>query len=461
MADDIVTKTKTYTDKVRTAVYGKEVRSSIADGIDGIAQNVKDEIARDELSNDVSSLKKIIKNYDENNLIISNMPNWDDGHFIDYTSGNKAANEDWSVCEYIPILSSTTYKITGFSNENIIINFKDKDGLWIQQGRIIKKTNNSFITPSNACEISLSVLKIDKFSICVKEAYKKSVITVGNDENCNYKTINEAINNANDTKENPVTVEIYPGTYNEVLYVKGERHLRFVGKNKKDCVIVNKSGKYINSPLRIAGDFLVENLTIIATADEADSNWTPTGFNQSESDYVKRMDFPSYCIHCDDTSDYDDKIKIGYIRNCILYSECLQAIGMGLSNNQYVIVEDCIIVKNTKRQDFLTDHDNFIASDYVGAFGCHSFVTSDASTEKNEHLIIKNCNIKSNDNYALRLYRYQVGSPMVVTAIGNTLEAKDGIKDVVKYIHGTKENILTKTSHGNNTDELNYGVINS
>ena len=64
MADDIVTKTKTYTDKVRTAMYGKEVRSSIADGIDGIAQNVKDEIARDELSNDVSSLKKIIKNYD-------------------------------------------------------------------------------------------------------------------------------------------------------------------------------------------------------------------------------------------------------------------------------------------------------------------------------------------------------------------------------------------------------------
>ena len=27
MADDIVTKTKTYTDKVRTAMYGKEVRS--------------------------------------------------------------------------------------------------------------------------------------------------------------------------------------------------------------------------------------------------------------------------------------------------------------------------------------------------------------------------------------------------------------------------------------------------
>ncbi|MDY2729322.1 MAG: family 43 glycosylhydrolase [Clostridium sp.] len=56
MADDIVTKTKTYTDKVRTAMYGKEVRSSIADSIDKIAQNVKDEIARDELSKDVSSL---------------------------------------------------------------------------------------------------------------------------------------------------------------------------------------------------------------------------------------------------------------------------------------------------------------------------------------------------------------------------------------------------------------------
>ena len=51
MADDIVTKTKTYTDKVRTAMYGKEVRSSIADSIDKIAENVKDEIARDTVLN--------------------------------------------------------------------------------------------------------------------------------------------------------------------------------------------------------------------------------------------------------------------------------------------------------------------------------------------------------------------------------------------------------------------------
>ena len=55
MADDIVTKTKTYTDKVRNAMYGKEVRSSIADSIDGIAQNVKDEIARDTVLNDLKT----------------------------------------------------------------------------------------------------------------------------------------------------------------------------------------------------------------------------------------------------------------------------------------------------------------------------------------------------------------------------------------------------------------------
>lgn len=54
MADDITVKTKIYTDKVRNAMYGKEVRSSIADSIDGIAQNVKDEMARDTLAINVN-----------------------------------------------------------------------------------------------------------------------------------------------------------------------------------------------------------------------------------------------------------------------------------------------------------------------------------------------------------------------------------------------------------------------
>ena len=124
MADDIVTKTKTYTDKVRNAMYGKEVRSSIADSIDKIAENVKDEIARDELSNDVKELNNDVKylNGDLNNLqndLIKSLCN-------DNIYNLNIWDEKWEIIDsylwsknYIKIKPNTKYKITTFKLRNI------------------------------------------------------------------------------------------------------------------------------------------------------------------------------------------------------------------------------------------------------------------------------------------------------------------------------------------------------
>ena len=92
MADDIVTKTKTYTDKVRTAMYGKEVRSSIANSIDKIAENVKDEIARDTIStsyavNEYFDSSKLIDGY-YNKGVIGYASGWLHTDFV------KISNED-------------------------------------------------------------------------------------------------------------------------------------------------------------------------------------------------------------------------------------------------------------------------------------------------------------------------------------------------------------------------------
>ena len=92
MADDIVTKTKTYPDKVRTAMYGKEVRSSIADSIDKIAENVKDEIARDTIStsyavNEYFDSSKLIDGY-YNKGVLGYASGWLHTDFIKITDGD-------------------------------------------------------------------------------------------------------------------------------------------------------------------------------------------------------------------------------------------------------------------------------------------------------------------------------------------------------------------------------------
>lgn len=63
----IVDDTKVYTDNIRNAIYGKEVRSSIADGIDGIANEVSNIASLEILPNEnvaklFAPLKNVVKN---------------------------------------------------------------------------------------------------------------------------------------------------------------------------------------------------------------------------------------------------------------------------------------------------------------------------------------------------------------------------------------------------------------
>ena len=174
MADDIVTKTKTYTDKVRTAMYGKEVRSSIADSIDKIAENVKDEIARDELSNDVNKLKNDVNliNDDLNNLFplkdnknLFNSATSVAGHYI-WTNGAKDGVGDNSAFNYATfnVKSGENYILTCDAGlqEDILCFFNSTTVDWpfaIKGYRIEQNVNSYNITiPDGAIKMTISYL---------------------------------------------------------------------------------------------------------------------------------------------------------------------------------------------------------------------------------------------------------------------------------------------------------------
>lgn len=260
-----------------------------------------------------------------------------------------------------------------------------------------------------------------------------NVITVGKYPSCDYRTINEAVANANDSKDNPITILIYPGIYDEVV-VSLNRYLSFIGVNKQTCIIRDKSGKYANSPFKISGgEWTLENLTVIANGENA-GDWTPTWEN---------FDFPSYAIHVDGGG-----AGKGFISNCYAYSECSNTIGMGLHNNETVTIENSVIERNTTNTAYLSEY-------YQGALACHS-TTDRTKPEENEHLIVKSCDIISNTDKALQLRSYTLGSPWKTTFELCTLEANGSLDNIVHCVRGTElPGCLTVRSHGNNASELN------
>ena len=260
-----------------------------------------------------------------------------------------------------------------------------------------------------------------------------------------YQTIREAVANANGTADHPVTIIIYPGIYDEVVRIGANKYVSLVGVNRDTCIIRDKSGKYANSPLLVSGAFTVENLTIIATHEDAGS-WSPTWVVGDNTTYA------SYCVHCDGAGGDSNNPALGRFHNCKLYSECCNAAGLGLNPYQTLEFDDCVIER------YVTDNAYWDDEHYTGAVACHSAVGTAVGDEHEEHLILKNCVITSNGSKALQFYHYHIGSPMDLTAIGCSLQDASGISNVVRWYRGEEANSVTQLSHGNSTDELNYST---
>ena len=303
---------------------------------------------------------------------------------------------------------------------------------------------NNTVSLTTASGNGLYIIKCEVLYATAKGGFGNTltVAKTGGD----YQTISEAVAYAKTiaSVDNPITIVIYPGIYDEVVNIGKNKYISLVGVNRDTCIIRDQSGKYANSPLLINGTFTIENLTIIANHDNAGS-WYPTWVVGQNST------FASYCVHADGGIGTAENPQYGHFINCTFYSECNHAVGTGIHPYQTLCFENCEFVR------YVTDS-NYLNEGYQGAMGCHSEVTGAVETEAEEHLILKNCEFAFNGDKALQLWHYHAGSPMTVTAIGCTLEDGTGTSNVVYYRRGTKADYLTKKCHGNNTDELNYSA---
>ena len=275
---------------------------------------------------------------------------------------------------------------------------------------------------------------IDVYFTRPVEKRKKSVITVSQDGTKDFTTIMEAVRNAGDCDNNPVTILIYEGVYDEVVYLRNKHNISLKGVNRDKCIIKNTTGQYYATPVMVNGDFTIENLTLRMEENGFYPEYTDNTFTT----------YPGYALHIDGNSKDISKETIGRIRNCTCYSEAFPAVGMGVNQNQTVIFENCEFVRNCTKDYFKRDN-------WKGAFVGHS---SNYPTAPNQNLILKDCIFKSNYGYAGNV-RGELGdsSAFTLTAINNTFYSDENGKDCFDYTVGQSH--LHPMSNGNTATNLN------
>ncbi len=260
-------------------------------------------------------------------------------------------------------------------------------------------------------------------------------IIVAEDGSGDYTTVNEALDNAGYGD----IILLHPGIYEEIIVIP-DNDISIIGLDKEMCIIKNTSGIYKNTPIYAYGDFLLSNITVEMTTENA-GDWVAI-----YSDEDVGGTYPGYAIHIDHRNEIETgKMHRAHIINCSFYSEAFSAAGIGINNNQIIEFVDCEFIRNTVddtyRQEFCP-----------GAL----FVHASNYESKNEKLILENCEITTNYGMAARFYMTLPGEKDAeIMAINNAFwseELKTG--DCIEYDKG--ESRLNKKSSGNSANCLNY-----
>ena len=194
------------------------------------------------------------------------------------------------------------------------------------------------------------------------KALKGKNIRIIAKENGDYTLPSLCVADGGDTIENPLTMLLYPGTYEDQVYIKQWSRIDFVGVNNKDCVVVNHGGGYSDEPLITAGERYIANITFRATHEKS----TITDKNQ----------WKSYAFHGDKSSGGDGTTLI---ENCRFESYHSASVGLGIYNNQTFHFKSC---------EFYSKIDWDSTQANIGAFFAHNNVSGG---ETNGKLILENC----------------------------------------------------------------------
>ena len=282
--------------------------------------------------------------------------------------------------------------------------------------------------------------------ISLKENKIGNVLEVSQNGDKDFETINEAINYAYsiESRENPITILVYPGTYKEVCDIKGNHFISILGVNKNDCIIRDDTGVYNNAPIRICGNAYIANLTLIATHND-----DPTYETKERNPSVFADTVGSYALHIDDLHEDDDNDYLTVVENCYLYSEQNAAVGIGLQKNMTLKLINCEFVKNVN--DAIYNHSVLITGRYGAVFIHNVSQNKYGGNSGYQKFVMDNCRLKVNKGLCFNTQ--DLGSGGKFTFYYNVLYSDELGKTNV--YHNNIPNSLTSDSFGNNIDSMN------
>lgn len=377
------------------------------------------------------------------------------GYYANWDTGKLSANNKYFCSPYLRALNGTIICDTTPSDDNVFtVSFYDSNYT------LLSSVYNKAIVPipKNAYYFCFSK-RIDK-KYDVKIISNSTTLTVSKDNSKMFTSINAALNFAYEieSKENPITIIVFPGVYNEVLFIKGTHYVSLIGTNRETCVIKNDTAHYNNAPLRIQGACYVANLSFIATANKYSSD-TGTGHEAWKKDVLAGVnEFPwlksigSYAVHCDDAT--NGEITTSLFENCYMYSETFPAFGSGMQLNNTIYLLNC---------DLLTsiDEDIYNANklNSQGTILCHGNYPTSPVADPKQSLVVKDCRISGINSKCLNMYKSDNAPKADIIFINNTFDNnhKNSVDDLLTFTFDTQ--YINSTSHGNNVEFFNKTLL--
>lgn len=378
-----------------------------------------------------------------------------EGYYANWDTGKLSSNPNYFCSPYLRALTGTIICNTTTSNDNVFtVSFYDSDFTMLSS--VFNKTVVPI--PKNAYYFCFSK-RIDT-EYDVKIISNSTTLTVSKDNSKMFTSINAALNFAYaiESKENPITIIVFPGVYNEVLFIKGKHYVSLIGINKETCVIKDDTAHFNNAPLRIQGACYVANLTFISTADKYSSN-TGNGHEAWKKDVLNGVSNPtwlntigSYAVHCDDVT--NGEITTSIFENCYMYSETFPAFGSGMQLNNTIYLLNC---------DLLTsiDEDIYNANklNSQGTLLCHGNYPTSPVAEPKQSLVVKDCRISGINSKCLNMYKSDNAPKANIIFINNTFanNHKNGVDDILTFTFDTQ--YINSSSHGNNVEFFNKNLL--
>lgn len=380
-----------------------------------------------------------------------------DGYYANWDTGKLSPNANYFCSPYLRALTGTIIGDTTPSNDNIFtVSFYDRNF-----NRLSSVYNKTIVPiPKNAYYFCFSK-RLDK-NYDVKIISNSTTLTVSKDNSKMFPSINAALEFAYaiESKENPITIIVFPGVYNEVLFMKGKHYVSLIGVNRETCIIRNDTAHYNNAPLRIQGDCYVANLTFISTADKYSSE-TGTGHEAWKKDVLAgHSEFPwlntigAYAVHCDD--DTNGEFTTCMFENCYMYSETDPAFGSGMQLNNTIYLLNCDLVSSI-------DEDIYNAKklNSQGTLFCHGYYPTSPVAEPKQSLVVKDCRISGINSKCLNMYKSDNAPKADIIFINNTFDNnhKNSVDDILSFTFDTQ--YINSSSHGNNVEFFNKTLLKS